>query len=233
MFKNMKLGTKLIMAFLLVGVVPFAVVGVTSLIKSSAALSDQAYGQLKGMRGVKKAQVESFFGERQGDMGVLIETVGTLRKEAFGKLEALRQIKKIQIESFFNERVGDAKVFASLLFISEAIRDLDNLSKEAKSNGYMGKKLLDYPPYKEVFDKYYPFIKTYMETYGYYDVFLFAPNSGRVLLSVALENDFGTELKSEDTHLAKAWQAMKGTRRYTWSILSVMPPATMNRLCLL
>ena len=87
MFKNMKLGTKLILAFLAVGVIPFAVIGITSLVKSSDALSKQAYGSLEAVRGIKKTQIESFFNERQGDMGVLVETVGTLRKEAFDKLE--------------------------------------------------------------------------------------------------------------------------------------------------
>ncbi|MEE9610818.1 MAG: cache domain-containing protein, partial [Desulfatiglandales bacterium] len=213
MMKNIKLGTKLILAFLVVGILPFAVIGLVSLIKASNALSTQAFGQLEAVRGIKKAQIEKFFAERQGDMGVLVETVNTLRQESFDKLGAVRQIKKNQIESFFNERVGDAKVFASLPFVSEAVRELDTLSKEAKSNGYMGKRLLDYPPYKETFDKYFSFVKGYMETYGYYDVFLFSPNSGRVLLSAALESDFGTELKSEDTHLAKAWQAMKKDKK--------------------
>ncbi len=110
MFKNMKLGTKLILAFLCVGVIPFAVIGITSLNKSSDALSKQAYGQLAGVRGIKKAQIQNFFGERQGDIGVLVETVGTLRKEAFAKLVSVREIKKTQIENFFAERQGDMGV---------------------------------------------------------------------------------------------------------------------------
>jgi hypothetical protein len=35
MFKNMKLGTKLLVAFLAVGVLPFAVIGVSSLFKAA------------------------------------------------------------------------------------------------------------------------------------------------------------------------------------------------------
>jgi len=68
--KNISMKAKLLIFFLAVGVLPFAVVGGMSLYKSSNALSDLAYGQLEGMRGVKKAQIENFFAERQGDMGV-------------------------------------------------------------------------------------------------------------------------------------------------------------------
>ena len=80
MFKKMKLGTKLIVAFLAVGVIPFATIGIISLTKSSNAISDQAYGQLKGVRGIKKTQIENFFAERQGDMGVMMETVSSLQQ---------------------------------------------------------------------------------------------------------------------------------------------------------
>ena len=55
MFKQMKLGTKLMVAFLAVGIIPFAIAGTVALNKSSKALSNLAYGQLEGMRGVKKA----------------------------------------------------------------------------------------------------------------------------------------------------------------------------------
>ncbi len=213
MFKNMKLGTKLLLAFLAVGVIPFAVIGFSSLIKASNALSTLAFNQLEGVRGIKKSQIEQFFAEREGDMGVLMETVGALRLEAFNKLNAVQAIKKSQIESFFSERKGDAEVFASLPFIEEAVTNLDAMSKEAKSNGYTGKGMLDYGPYKKLHDKYFSFVKSYMETYGYYDVFLFSPNSGRIVLSAAQEADFGTEMKSERTALAESWRKMKSNKK--------------------
>ncbi len=111
--KTMKLSTKLLLAFLAVGVIPAAVIGLLSLSKSSAALQQQAYNQLIGMRDVKKAQIEQFFAERHGDMGVLTETVATLRTEAFAKLDAVQAIKKSQIEGYFSERLGDISVLSS------------------------------------------------------------------------------------------------------------------------
>jgi methyl-accepting chemotaxis protein len=107
---NLRLGPKLIAAFLLIGIIPFAIVGFVSSNNSGEALQEQAFNQLGGVRGIKKAQIEKFFGERQGDMGVLMETVGTLRQQAFNNLTAVQAIKLSQIEKFFGERQGDMGV---------------------------------------------------------------------------------------------------------------------------
>ncbi|MBD3418965.1 MAG: methyl-accepting chemotaxis protein [Chitinivibrionales bacterium] len=71
MFKNMKLGTKLLATFLCVGVIPFAIIAIVALVNSSSALTDQAFGQLIAVKGIKKAQIESYFHERMGDVSVL------------------------------------------------------------------------------------------------------------------------------------------------------------------
>ncbi len=148
-----------------------------------------------------------------------------LEEAAFNQLSAVQHIKHSQIENFFKERMGDAKVFAELPFIEDAISDLDSLSKEANSNGYNGKRLLDYPPYKASFDKYYTFVQDYMKTYGYFDVFLFSPNSGRILLSVALESDFGTDMKSQSHHLAKGWKDMENSKNPQFIDLAAYSPS--------
>ena len=223
---NVKMKPKLLILFLAVGLIPLAIVAWWSSNNATTALIHEAYNQLESVRGIKKQQIEKFFTERQGDMNVLMETVSTLRVEAFKKLTAVQSLKKNQIQSFFDDRMGDAEVFSSLPFINGAIYELDSLSKEALSKGYNGRKLLDYPPYKAAFDKYYPFVKEYLEEYGYADVFLFSPNSGRVLLSAALENDFGTELKSENTTLASGWKAMKNDKQL--HIMDFAPYAPTN-----
>ncbi|MBT3779843.1 MAG: HAMP domain-containing protein [Rhodospirillaceae bacterium] len=98
---NLKIGPKLIAAFLVIGIVPFAVIGLVALERASDALSNQAFNQLEGVRGIKKAQVETFFAARKGDMGVLMETVDTLRTEAISKLTAIREIKKSAVSRYF------------------------------------------------------------------------------------------------------------------------------------
>ncbi len=71
MLKSMKLGTKLLVTFLLVGLVPFLVVAVVALVKGTRSMSDMAFDQLDAVREIKKTQIQSFFNERLGDVSVL------------------------------------------------------------------------------------------------------------------------------------------------------------------
>lgn len=71
MIKNMKLSTKLVVFFLLVGVIPFGVMGLISLNNASNALSEAAYNNLVAIRDVKAQWLENYMGERMGDMEVL------------------------------------------------------------------------------------------------------------------------------------------------------------------
>ncbi len=183
MFKNMKLGTKLLVAFLAVGVIPFAVVGIISLTKSSNALSQQAYGQLAGVRGIKKAQIENFFGERKGDMGVLVETVGTLRKESFAKLEAIKTIKKNQIEGYFAERLGDVSVLSTNATVLSSLEAFE----QAFEND--GRRTGD-ASWNAVAARYAPWLEQYNKEYGYYDLFLISKD-GDVIYTAAKESDLG------------------------------------------
>lgn len=103
---KLKIGPKLIAAFLVIGIVPFAIIGLVALDRASEALSDQAFNQLEGVHGIKKVQIENFFAERKADMGVLMETVDTLRSEANSKLTAIREIKKIGRKTLLRQHSG-------------------------------------------------------------------------------------------------------------------------------
>jgi len=184
--KNISLKAKLLIFFLAVGVLPFAVGGGMSLYKSSNALSDLAYGQLEGMRGVKKAQIENFFAERQGDVGVLVETVGTIRREAFAKLEAVQTIKKNQIESYFGERLGDVSVLSTNATVDTALEAFEQ-AFETDGNRTGGQS------WKAVEAVYATWLEQYNQEYGYYDLFLINQD-GDVLYTVAKESDLGENL---------------------------------------
>jgi methyl-accepting chemotaxis protein len=71
MVKNVKIRTKLLVSFLVAGIIPFAIIGTTSLMKSSRALSGQAFEKLKTVQEIKKAQMEEFFKRCRGDITVL------------------------------------------------------------------------------------------------------------------------------------------------------------------
>ena len=61
MFRKLKLGSKMIISFLLVGAIPFGIVGLASLQQASSALEKQAFSQLEAVQTLKKKQLENYF----------------------------------------------------------------------------------------------------------------------------------------------------------------------------
>ena len=198
---NLKIGTKLIAAFLAVGLIPFAVLGWIALDKSSEGLSTQAFNQLNGVREIKKAQIQKFFDERRGDMGVLVETVETLRQEAFAKLTAVQTIKRNQIERYFNTTlVGAVRTLADQPFTHQAV-DAFKVAFDAD-----GKKVgAEWRKAETAFHA--KFAKT-MKTNGFYDIFLIAAD-GDVVYTVTRESDLAQNLATgplKDSGLGKAYR---------------------------
>jgi methyl-accepting chemotaxis protein len=66
--------------------------------------------------------------------------------------------------------------------------------------------------YSDVHAIYHPIIKSYLEKFGYYDIFLVAPDTGHIVYSVFKEVDFGTSLLRgpyRDTNFAQAFRAAR------------------------
>ena len=70
-FKNISIKNKLLVSFLVLGVIPFTVIGFLSLSESSNVITDQAFEKLKTVQEIKKAQVEEFIKRCQNDVIVL------------------------------------------------------------------------------------------------------------------------------------------------------------------
>ena len=59
--KNVSLKPKLIGLFLIVGIVPLAMVGFWSSNLATKALMEKSYNQLEGVREIKKSTIETYF----------------------------------------------------------------------------------------------------------------------------------------------------------------------------
>ena len=121
-FHNIKMKPKLIGTFLLISLVPLLIVTWFAQQNASEALLRQSYAQLEGMRSVKKAQVEKYFVEREGDLGVLIDTVDTLKQEGMKKLIAVRDIKKAAVERYLLTIEAQSRTFAEDPMVVNALR---------------------------------------------------------------------------------------------------------------
>jgi methyl-accepting chemotaxis protein len=222
-FRDLSMKVQLIVFFLAVGIIPLGITAWlsysgadTALVESEEQASDsletQTFAQLVALRDVKKQQVEQYFKEREGDMGVLVETVATLREEAFGKLTAIREIKKTQIEKFFSERIANAEVLAADPFVIEAFKEIDAAFKEAggpasgRFKGETNEKYQAPEEYVDVHDKYFDTFKHLMEKYELYDIFLMTPEHGDTSFTVTKEADFGKRADEIDSSLRDVWK---------------------------
>jgi len=62
-FKNLKIGTKLIVFFLIVGIIPMSLLGILAVKNSSKALSDATLEKLESVQSLKKEAIESYFAD--------------------------------------------------------------------------------------------------------------------------------------------------------------------------
>ncbi|MEJ2199635.1 MAG: methyl-accepting chemotaxis protein [Desulfuromonadaceae bacterium] len=204
--KDMKIGIKLLLSFLLLGIVPLAVVGGMVLSETSAALSTQAFQKLECVREIKKNQIEKFFAERRGDMGVLVATVGTLRREAFAKLSAIQEAKKHDLENYLAMMQNGLGLLKNNPSVAEAILQFENAFRAERGTGG--------PRWNGVAREYAGLFGDAKEDFGYYDVFLMSVE-GAVVYTVAREGDLGADLrggKLKDSGLARAFRgALQGS----------------------
>ena len=227
MLKKMSLGMKLLVTFLIAGLIPFAILGVVSLTKASDALSKQSFNQLEMARAIKKAQIEQFFTERQGDMQVLTDTVDTLQTEAFNKLAAVREIKKTQIEGFFSERFGDASVLSQ----SEDVQAMYDacyqyhVDTNVQANGPFD---VSTAAYNQLYEEHSEYLVNYMKEYGYYDVFIMCADHGHVMFTAAKERDLGTNLSAgpyKNSGLAQVWRKALDTNAVSFEDFEPYAPS--------
>jgi len=141
----------------------------------------------------------------------------------FSAIAAVSELKKSELEYSFAGFEKNIKTLSAMSYLKDAFYDLEIAKNGAAERNFSGRKLLEDSGYKKVFDKYYSSLKEFAAVYGFYDIFLFAPDQGDILLTVALENDFGTRLDTAKTHLATAWQSMKRTGKTVFSDFAIYP----------
>ncbi|MEW6236265.1 MAG: methyl-accepting chemotaxis protein [Candidatus Omnitrophota bacterium] len=192
---------RLIALFLIVGLLPLSLAAWISFNSSSQAIHVQTFNQLTAIRDIKKGQIQKYFAEREGDMKVLVETVGTLRQEAFQKLEAVQTVKKNRIGDYFNNL---HKELAFLCGDPRTAAAIDRFEKifleEGNKTGGSAWTQLDM--------ELGPHFSAMKQDRGYYDILLIA-SDGNVVYSVAKEADLGSNTINgpyKDSNLAVSFR---------------------------
>ena len=200
MLKKIALKTKLVAAFLLVGLIPLAVIGYLAIDKSGEAMSDQVYGQLISLREIKKARVEKFFKDCGSDLNVLLDTVASLRQEALRKLDAVQKHKKDEVTRYWNESRTQIRLLKDNPFIRRALLDLNRVFQE-------GGNKADTKQWNTAVLQYDKRLKQIKADNGWCDILLISTN-GSIVYTTERGTDLGATIPQnglKDSSLGKAY----------------------------
>ena len=184
--KDINMKPKLIMLFLAVGIIPLVFVSFWSSRMTSNALMDQSYNELAAIRQIKKTQVDRYFTEREGDMGVLLETVRTLQQEAFAKLGAIQEIKKDQLDDYFKTIQNQLMIAKNDPYVQGAFT--------AFHQAYVGTgNGVNSSAWRSTAGQYDGRLKDITEVNGWYNLFLISTD-GDIVYTAARESDLGMNI---------------------------------------
>jgi methyl-accepting chemotaxis protein len=198
---DIKMKPKLIGTFLLVSLIPLLTVAWFAQKNAEQALLQQSYAQLEGVRSIKKTQVEKYFAERKGDMGVLATTVDTLRDESFKKLEAIQALKQSQLMDYLQAMKTSLKMVKDDPLVGQALIELYEVFEASGDR-------IDTPQWRAKAEQYGPRLKNIVEANGWYDLFLIHTD-GDIVYTDARESDLGQiipDSKLRDSSLGKAFR---------------------------
>ncbi|WPL19459.1 Serine chemoreceptor protein [Thiorhodovibrio winogradskyi] len=122
--KNIRLQPKLIALMLLSSLVPLLIVATWSTLSARDALMREANARLESVRGIKQGQIERYFAEREGDIGVLTDMVRRIQADAELSLVALHQEKRDRVERLFDRWQREVVALAGQERLGSALRVL-------------------------------------------------------------------------------------------------------------
>ncbi len=215
------MGVKVIILFLIAGLVPLAVIGVISNNSSSTALKQQAFNQLVSVRETKKKQIEDYFSTIRKQVRTFSEN-GMVVDAMKGFKTAFKEVRKQNeiTDSKLDEYRTALKTYYTNDFTNEYKQqnngkepnavscfnqlDADSLALQyyyiKANNNQLGEKhnldaADEVSSYSKLHAKYHPAIRDFLDQFGYYDIFLVDPDSGDIVYSVFKELDYTTSLK--------------------------------------
>ncbi|MBF0539298.1 MAG: methyl-accepting chemotaxis protein [Nitrospirae bacterium] len=232
LFIKINLRTKLIILFLLLGLVPFMIIGSYSYVKASRSIRQSVKNQLTFIMETRKEQLERHFRlmSRQAvtmaDNKAIIDAMEEFTS-AFSKVErelsplydasATTNEESLKSRYVYQKEHTDGAPENALetwwpknkttrilqhLYISSSPYQIGNKNKYIASP--------DPSTYSKVHRKYHPTILSFLEKFGYYDIFLVEPKTGYIVYTNSKEVDFATSLLNgpySNTNIAKAFEA--------------------------
>lgn len=232
---KLNLKTKMLLAFLSVGLIPLMVIGFIAYSESSRSLEKASLAKLESINNLKSRNVENYFSLIRAQALSMAHSKSV--KESLLKFSdnfnyyitdnaispSQTEFQKAQVKKFYDDvyapeyakqnpgKSVDTNSLISGLTNEQIALQFDFISNNSHPLG--SKHLLDRSErntkYDEVHHAYHNDFREYLDKFEFYDIFLVEGKSGNVVYSVYKELDFATSLKVgpyKDSGLAKAFR---------------------------
>lgn len=216
---NFKIKQQLIIAFIAIAafsiIISSTLIGNSAISESETAIKHQVEQKLIAARDLKKSQVEDYFNLIDNQIKVassspwIVDSAEYMKAAFFdyplqtgGKIE-ISSIKRYYNDEFNrvykeNNNGTSANIENLLSSISDNALFLQqdyialNTNPLGNKDGLM--KTGNNSAYDLLHQEYHPTLRKYLQTYGFYDIFIVEPDSGHIIYSVFKELDFATSL---------------------------------------
>lgn len=231
--RNLGLSKKLMSAFLLVALIPLAIVIAFALSNSSDALNKQTYAQLEAVSEVKKSAIERHFNDIKAQLlflshSTILQSAASELTDAFTEQAYASKLTDPQYEllkhyyegtfrdKYREENINSDSTFNIVTKLSESAQywQYQYLADNPYPLGEKAKLSQARPSnsYNQAHARYHDFLLSFAQRFDFYDVFIVDNQSSQVIYSVYKEIDFATALVGgpfSNSNLATAFKKAK------------------------
>jgi serine phosphatase RsbU (regulator of sigma subunit)/anti-sigma regulatory factor (Ser/Thr protein kinase) len=242
MFKNLKIGVKILIILSSVAIVAVGINGYIGYTAAKTSLEEESFNKLTAIREMKANQIENYFEHIRNEVitfsedRMIIDAMKAF-KEGFRKVDTELGLGEAQRDDMKSKVIQ----FYKLNFLPSLKANLSNsqarlvdmqfskyLPKDKNSTVLQYVYIVANPhkkglkhhldnagdgsSYSKAHEFYHPIIRSYLEKFGYYDIFLVDHETGHVVYTVFKEVDYGTSLLTgpyNETNFADAFKASR------------------------
>jgi methyl-accepting chemotaxis protein len=236
MFKNIKIRSKILIVIASVATTAVAVSAYLSDVTSRQTLEREAFNKLTAVREMKANQIEGYFQQISDQVRTFSEDrmiidAMSLFKSGFRNINRELNITNIEmkridanLERYYqneflkrlNPNLEQPALVSDYLPTETNTRIVQDLYIASNPHETGSKFRLEYSrngsSYSKTHQLYHPVIRSYLERFGYYDIFLIDHATGHIVYTVFKEVDYGTSLLTgpyQNTNFAEAFRAAK------------------------
>lgn len=198
---NVSMKPKLIVFFLIVGLLPLSIIGFIASNNASDALIKQAYSQLETVRALKKEAALELQHEWKGQLNGLVSTVGYLEDGAYERMSLSAVQKKKEIESFFSNLESNVALLGRDTELNRIAYEFSNVFKTSGTYSSEWKKL----------DSRYKWRMSNLRIKNRWKDILLINPEGAIVYSASKGGDLGESLRTgklKNSKLGKAFYAL-------------------------